>query len=82
MTEIRALEVGGTVAVAAVTGAGVVHEADLSGAWALIVQIGGPALVGYFSARITSERAIERIETKVDALGNELRQYYARKGPE
>lgn len=52
----RTAEVGITTAVAAATAAGAMVEADMSGWLVPVVSAGLAALVGYFTARATTER--------------------------
>lgn len=56
MTVERGGEIVGASVVAAATAAGAMMEADMSGWLVPMVSAGLAALVGYFTARITSER--------------------------
>ena len=58
MTVERGFEVAGASVVAAATAAGAMVEADMSGWLVQLVPAGIAALVGYFTARITTEREI------------------------
>jgi hypothetical protein len=64
VTVERGFEVAGASVVAAATAAGAMVEADMSGWLVPMVSAGLAALVGYFTARITTERemgvAVER----------------------
>jgi len=66
VTIIRAAEIGGTSAIAAATATGVVMEADINGLMAWGVPLGAAALVGYFTARITTERSIATIVFEIN----------------
>lgn len=52
----RSTEIGATTVVAAVTAAGAMVEADMSGWLVPVISAGLAALVGYFTARATTER--------------------------
>jgi hypothetical protein len=56
MTVERGVEIAGASVVAAATAAGAMTEADMGGWLVPMVSAGLAALVGYFTARITTER--------------------------
>lgn len=76
MTIERIGEVLGTATIAAVTGAGIVQEGQMSGLWQVLIPLGAAALVGYFSARITTESAISSLRTEIRLIREELHRYY------
>lgn len=81
MTPIRLAEIAGASTVAFATATAATVEGGLAEGWfKVLVPMGVAALTGYFSARITTERSIATLEAKVDALGDELRNYYQRRG--
>lgn len=93
MTAMRAAEIAGTVTVAYVTTIATALEADASWLVATLAPIGVAALTGYFSARLTTESRLSKVEASVmseiagvktllEAQGNEFRRYYRLKGPD
>lgn len=72
MTTIRAAEIGGAALVATSTAAGAVVESGLPGWLSWIVPIGAGIVAGYFAARITTEKALTRLETRHDATDASL----------
>lgn len=74
MTVIRAAEVGGAVVVATVTTAGAVVEAGLPEWVTWVVPIGAGIIAGYYSARLTTEKAITRLETRLDSTDQAIRE--------
>lgn len=68
MTVIRAAEIGGAAIVASATTAGAVVESGLPGWVSWVVPIGAGIVAGYYSARITGEKTMTRIETRLDGM--------------
>jgi hypothetical protein len=56
MTIDRLAEMGGVAAISAITTAGAMTEADISGLAVPLISGGIAVVVGYFSARMTMER--------------------------
>lgn len=68
MTAIRAVEIGGAAVVATATAAGAVVESGLPGWASWVVPVGAGIVAGYYSARITGEKTMTRLETRLDGL--------------
>ena len=81
MTAVRIAEIAGTSAVAGVATAGAIVETTETREWVMVlIPMAVAALVGYFTARITTESRLSAIEAKLDSFANEMRRYYRLKG--
>lgn len=67
MTLIRGTEIVGASLVATATAAAAVAETGVPAWVGWLLTIGAGVVAGYFSARITTEKALTRLETRHDA---------------
>lgn len=71
----RGFEVVGASVLAAATAAGAMTEADMGGWMMPVVSMGLAAIVGYFTARATSEREMgAMIEREANHFGEVVRR--------
>lgn len=80
MTVERVIEIGATSVVAGSTALVAMTEAQAGDWMTIIVPMAVAALVGYFTARITTEQRLSSLEAKLDGYAQEMRLYYQLKG--
>lgn len=72
MTIERTTEIGITTAITAATAAGAMVEADMTGWLVPLISAGLASIVGYFTARATTEREIGVITEREGNHFNEI----------
>jgi hypothetical protein len=80
MTIDRGLEIVATSVVAGATALVALTEVQAGEVVTVFIPMAVAALVGYFTARITTEQRLSSLEAKLESFANEMRLYYRLKG--
>ena len=80
MTIERVTEIMVTASVAGVAAVVAMVETQSSELMTIVVPMAVAALVGYFTARITTEQRLSSLEAKLEGFAHEMRLYYRLKG--
>jgi hypothetical protein len=77
MTAQHVAEISSVSIISALTTAGIMTEADVSGLAVPLLSTGVAAVVGYFSAQITVRSELATLQAEVRHLREEMHRYYA-----
>ena len=77
MTAQHVAEISSVSIISALTTAGIMTEADVSGLAVPLLSTGVAAVVGYFSAQITVRSELAALQAQVQYLREEMHRYYA-----
>jgi len=76
MTAQHVAEISSVSIISALTTAGIMTEADVSGLAVPLLSTGVAAIVGYFSAQITVRSELAALQAEVRHLREEMHRYY------